>query len=179
MGVPPDLDRWLAKPGLHVAHRRRSRVTTDRLWEAAGSVRLADAALLGRLVGWRLPGTRPDLTFDELFRRPPFVVLEEGEAMLTCGMVGRIWTLRRDYPRLDDPEDFQRFAQRGTARVLFAHWAQNAGDGGSLLTTEVRVEAIGVQGRIGVRALRPLVNAFQGLIASEGMQAAVRAAERN
>ena len=174
----PDLDHWMADPGLRIFHQRHSRAPTERLWRSARAVQLADTALLGRLVSWRLPGTRPELTFDELFRRPPFLVLDQAQTMLVCGLVGRIWTLRRDYPRLQDAEQFLRFAQRGTARVVFAHWVEPGADGGSALITEVRVEAIGAQGRLGVRAVRPLVSAFHSLIGSEGMQAAVRRAER-
>ena len=50
------------------------------------------------------------------------MVLEEGEDGLVSGLVGRIWTLRRDYPQLSDAEEFQHWSQRGTARVLFANW---------------------------------------------------------
>jgi hypothetical protein len=160
-----------------VCHQRQSSASVERLWRSACAVQLSDTALLGRLVSWRLPGTRPELTFDELFRQPPFVVLEQAQTMLVCGLVGRIWTLRRDYPHLEDPEQFLRFAQRGTARVIFAHWVEPGAGGGSALLTEARVEAIGVQGRLGVKAIRPLVGAFQGLVASEGLQAAVRRAE--
>ncbi len=87
-------------------------------------MRLADAALLGRLVRWRIPGLRPDTSFDQLFRQPPFMVLEEGEMALVSGLVGRIWTLRRDYPQLRDPEEYLAWSRRGSARVLFAHWVE-------------------------------------------------------
>jgi hypothetical protein len=91
--------------------------------------------------------------------------------------VGRIWTLRRDYPVLETPDEFLRFSDRGSARVAFAHWVQSTPDG-SILSVEVRVQAIGAQGRLGVSAVRPLVRAFGGLVGSEGIGAAVRRAER-
>jgi hypothetical protein len=47
-----------------------------------------------------------------------------------------------------------------------------------VLLTEARVEPIGVQGRIGVAAVAPLVHSFGGLVGSEGLAAAVRRAER-
>ena len=40
------------------------------------------------------------------------------------GLCGRIWTLARDYPRLSGPEAFRDWDERGTVRVLFAHWAE-------------------------------------------------------
>jgi hypothetical protein len=177
--VKPDLDHWLADPAIRVAHRRESSAPAPRLWEAARSVRLADTSLLGRLVRLRIPGVPPDVSFDEMFRRPPFVVLEaDPDGSLVSGLVGRIWTLRRDYPELDDPEDFRRWSTGGTARVLFANWVEPAGAGRTALRSETRVEALGAQGRLGVAAVRPLVAAFQQLIGSEGIEAGVRLAER-
>jgi hypothetical protein len=174
-----NLDRWLPRPAIRVAHRRESSASTEQLWEAARSVRLADASLLGRLVRWRIPGTAPELSFDELFRNPPFIVLDgDHEGALISGLVGRIWTLRRDYPQLHDPEEFVRWSRGGTARVAFANWVEAAGEGRTALATEARVEGLGAQGRVGVRAVRPLVSAFHGLLGSDGLDAAVRRAER-
>ena len=132
----PDLDHWLPKPSMRVAYRRESDATPDRLWEASRQVRLNDARRLGRLVRWRIPGLAPDLTFDEMFRAPPFIVLDEAEdggRALVSGLVGRIWTLRRDYPRLTDPEEFRTWSTSGTARVLFANWIEDDGNGHAAL----------------------------------------------
>jgi hypothetical protein len=174
----PDLDRWLPDPAVRVTHRRESSAPPERLWDAARRVRLAETSLLGRLVRWRIPGTKADISFDELFRRAPFIVLQEDETALVSGLVGRIWTLRRDYPRLNDPEEFQSWSRRGTARVVFANWVEPADSGRTALASEARVQSFGSQGRIGVAAVRPLVSAFQHLIGSEGIEAAVRRAER-
>ena len=172
----PNLDHWLANPSIRVAHRRRSSVPPDRLWESARQVRLRDARLLGRLVRLRIPGLTSDLAFDHMFRAPPFMVLaEEPERMLVSGLVGRIWTLRRDYPALGDPEEFRAWSTPGTAKVVFANWIEAEP---TELCTEVRVEAIGAQGRIGVAAVRPLVGAFGPLIGSDGLDAAIRRAEQ-
>jgi hypothetical protein len=176
--VAPDLDIWLPEPALRVAHRGVSSAPAERLWEAARTVRLGDTALLGRLVRWRIPGTTADLRFDDLFRRPPFAVLHDGEAVLVSGIVGPIWTLRRDYVELAEPrEEFRHLRRRGTARVLFASWVEASPEGGSALYSEARVDPVGKQGRLGVAAVRPLVAAFHHLIGSEGIAAAVRLAE--
>jgi hypothetical protein len=173
----PDLDTWLAKPALHVVHRRESSASAAELWQAAREVRLSDTARLGRLVRWRIPGLARDPRYDELFRQAPFIVLEEGEHALVSGLVGRIWTLRRDYPQLGSPEDFAEWSKGGTARVVIANWAMERPGGGSELVAEARVESIGAQGRIGVAAVRPVVRAFQNLVGSDGVNAAVRRAE--
>jgi hypothetical protein len=172
----PDLDGWLAEPTIRVNHCRRSSADPTALWYAARSVRLRETALLGRLVQWRIPGTAAEVSFDELFRRAPFCVLEEGELALVSGVVGRIWTLRRDYPKLADPDEFRSFDTPGTARVIFAMWAAPDGEGGRL-SAEVRVAPVGAQGRFGIAAVRPLVAGFHALIGSDGLGAAVRRAE--
>jgi hypothetical protein len=175
--VRPDLDHWLPDASLRIRHRRESSASPERLWDAARSIRLADTSLLGRLVHWRIPGTSLDVSFDELFRSPPFIVLEDAGMALMSGIVGRIWTLRRDYPQLAEPEEFRDWSSRGTARVLFANWVEETDDGRAALTSESRVEPFGAQGRIGVRAVRPVVSAFHNLVGSDGIEAAVRVAE--
>jgi hypothetical protein len=175
----PDLDAWLAEPALRVAHCRLSTASPDALWAAARELRLAEAGLLGRLVRWRIPGLARDVGFDTLFREPPFTILEQGERALVSGLVGRIWTLRRDYPQLADPDEFRAWSRRGTARVVFGNWVQGSPDGGAELCSEARVQAFGVQGRVGLAAVRPLVGRFQPLVGSEGLRAAVRRAEQH
>jgi hypothetical protein len=173
-----DLDYWLPSPTVRVAHRRESTVAPDDLWRAASSVRLDDSALLGRLVRWRIPGLGAELSFHDMFRNHPFLVLEERrERVLLSGLVGRIWTLHRDYPQLSHPEHFREWSARGTARVLFANWVEPLRSGGSALHSETRVHAIGGQGRLGLATLRPVVRAFQQLIATDGIDEAVRRAE--
>jgi hypothetical protein len=177
---PPDLDRWLPDPSIRVAYRREASAPPDRLWEAARSVRLSDTRLLGRLVRWRIPGLPPDLAFDELFRSPPFLVLaEEEQRMLVSGLVGRIWTPRRDYPELGDPEEFRTWSTSGTARVVLATWIVTESAEQSAIHAEARVEPIGVQGRLGVAAVRGMVNAFGYLLGSDGIEIAARRAERS
>jgi hypothetical protein len=173
-----DLDQWLPSPTVRVAHRRESAVAPDGLWRAACSVRLDDSALLGRLVRWRISGLAAEISFNEMFRNDPFLVLvDRRERALVSGLVGRIWTLHRDYPQLSEPEQFRDWSTRGTARVLFANWVEPLTSGGSTLHSEVRVHAIGGQGRLGLATLRPVVRAFQQLIATDGIEEAVRRAE--
>ena len=175
--VRTELDDWLPSPSIRVAHRRASTASPAELWRAATALTLADSPVLGRLVRWRIPGLRGDLRFDEMFREPPFMVLAEHEQALVSGLVGRIWTLRRDYPRLQDPEEFRDWSEGGTARVVIATWCEDL-DGPGALASEARVQALGAQGQVGVAALRPLVRGFEQLIGTETLRAAVRRAER-
>lgn len=174
----PDLDRWLPDPAIKISHRRGSAADPEQLWKAASELRLADTRLLGRLIRWRIPGVRASTSFDELFRTAPFVVLAETDLSLVSGLVGKIWTLRRDYPSVD-AEAFQAWSQSGTAQVLFAHWAQPAQDGRADLHSEARVKAFGTQGRVGLASVRPMVRAFEQLIGSDALATAVRRAEQD
>ena len=99
---------------------------------------MSETHSLGRLVRWRIPDTRTDQTFGELLAAYPFCVLDEGEHWSISGLCGRIWTLHRDYPRLDGPEDFRAWSEPGTVRVLIANWVDRDGDG-STIHSEARV----------------------------------------
>jgi hypothetical protein len=173
----PDLDRWLPDPAIRVSHGRQSTASAEQLWKAAGELRLADTGLLGRLIRWRIPDLPADRSFDELFRSPPFTVLGEGEGSLVSGLVGRIWTLRRDYPSVD-PDGFCAWSRSGTAKVLYAHWVEPAEEGRSTLRSETRVQAFGAQGTIGLASVRPLIRGFEQLVGTDALAAAVRRAER-
>ena len=145
----------------------------------ARELRLRDTRLLGRLIRWRIPGVAADSSFEELFRSPPFAVLDEGERWLVSGLVGRIWTLRRDYPILEDPQDFRAWSRSGTAKVVYAHWVERTCGEGAALRSETRVQAFGAQGQLGLASVRPLIRAFEPLVGSDALATAARRAERH
>jgi hypothetical protein len=175
--VEAELDDWLPAPLIRVAHRREADVDAAALWRAAGSVTLADTRALGVLVRLRIPGLSPATRYDEMFRSPPFNPLRVGEGVLVCGLVGRIWTLRRDYPSLPNPAAFRRWRERGTVRVLFANWVEPLSEGRAALASETRVDAVDRIARIGLSTLSPLITGSHRLIATDGLAAAVRRAE--
>ena len=133
--------------------------------------------MLGRLIRWRIPGVPASATFEELFANPPFTVLQRTDQTLVVGLVGKIWTLRRDYPGID-PDGFLEWANSGTAKVVFANWVAPGDSGSAVLNSETRVKGYGPQGRVGLASLRPLVRAFEQLIGNDALAAAVRRAER-
>jgi hypothetical protein len=175
--VKPDLDTWLASPIVRVNHRREARVEPAALWAAAQTIQLADTRGLGRLVRLRIPGLSPGTVYDDMFRTPPFNVLYEDDGALVSGLVGRIWTLRRDYPELAEPDDFRHWSGRGTVRVMFANWVEPTGSGGAALVNETRVDAVDRGARLGLATLRPLITGSHSLIGREGLDIAVRRAE--
>jgi hypothetical protein len=133
--------------------------------------------LLGRLIRWRIPGTSADLSFDQLFRTYPFMVLEEDEGLLISGLCGRIWTLARDYPELAGPEAFRDWDRSGTVRALFAHWVERGEGDKAALVSEARVQPVDSRAERRLRVLWALVGPFEGLVGTEALKAAVRRAE--
>jgi hypothetical protein len=173
-----DLDAWLPEPAIRTRHRRAARATPDALWDAAGALRVDATGPLGRLVRWRIPGLPGAVTFRELFAAPPFTVLAEGERWSVSGLVGRIWTLRRDYPRVADADAFAGWSQAGTVRVLFAHWVEDAPDGsGATVLSEARVAPVDRGAALRLRALWTVVGPWERLIGGEALGRVVRAAE--
>jgi hypothetical protein len=175
--MPIDLDAWLPDPQIRTLHRRDARAPADELWHAAETVQVCDAPTLGRIVRWRIPGTPRDLPFRDVFRRYPFTVLEEGEHWSISGLCGKIWTLRRDYPRIESAEEFVSWDRPDTARVLFAHWVEENGAGATLVS-ESRIEPVDRRARLRTRALWTTLGRFERLIGGEAMRLAARRAER-
>jgi hypothetical protein len=169
------LDAWLPEPVVRTHNRRIARSAPDDLWRTANGLALSDTRTLGRLVRWRIPGLDGGLTYGELFRDYPFTVLDEGERHLLAGLCGRIWTLARDYPRLDGPDAFARWDEPGTVRVLFGHWVEDAPEG-SALVSEARVQPVDRTASLRLRALWKVIGPFEKLV---GAEAIARATERS
>lgn len=169
------LRAWLPDAQVVTHHRRTARAAPAELWRAARSVRLDDTGALGRLVRWRIPGTAGELPYADLFARPPFAVLDEGDGWSVSGLCGRIWTLARDYPELRDRDEFLQWSAPGTVRVGFAHWVQPAGDGAELCS-EARVQAVDRRAALRLRSLWLAVGPFERLIGAEPLALAARRA---
>lgn len=176
--LPLDLDAWLPRPQVRTRHCREARAAAPALWDAAAALRLDETGTLGHLVRWRIPGLRGDLTYRRMLAEPPFAVLAEGDDWSVSGLVGRIWTLRRDYGALDDAAAFLAWAQGGTVRVLFAHWVEPLGDGRSAIHSETRVAPIDRGAALRLRGLWAVVGPWERLIGGEALARAARRAER-
>jgi hypothetical protein len=169
------LNRWLPDASVRTVQQRTVEVAPDELWRAAATIRLGDTRRLGRMVRWRIPGLDGDLRYHEMFRAYPFVVLEESDCSLVSGLCGKIWTLARDYPVLEDAEAFAAWNEPGTVKVAFAHWTR-AVDGGAEIVSEARVEAVDVRARVRLKAIWTVLGPFAPLVASEPLALAARRA---
>jgi hypothetical protein len=171
------LDDWIARPAVRTRHQRSAAADPGALWAAAREVRLCDTRRLTRLVRWRIPGVSDGQTFTELFSNHPFTVLDEGDVWSVSGLCGRIWNTTRDYPRLSGPEAFREWDERGTVRVLFAHWTEAGEDGRSTLVSEARVDPVDSTARMRLRALWAVIGPFEPLVGAEPLAVAARRAE--
>lgn len=172
-----DLDAWLPAPDIRTRHRRDAAASPDALWAAARAVRLDETRTIGRLVRWRIPGLPSDQTFAGLLAQQPFAVLAEGERWSISGLCGRIWTLARDYPPIDDPAAFRDFDEPRSVRVLFAHQVLARDDGTSTIVSEARVAPTDRLAAARLRALWLVVGPFERLIGAEPLALAVARAE--
>ena len=117
----------------------RARLRATSCGSAAREVRLSETALLGRLRALADPGLEPDTSpTTRLFREPPFVVLEEGERCWSQGSWAGSGRCAGTTPGCARPRSSADGRERGTARVVFAHWAQDASPAGS---ARARLEA--------------------------------------
>ena len=123
------------------------------------------------------PGIRPETPFRGLFREYPFTVLAEGDGWSVSGLCGRIWTLKRDYPRLAGPDEFCAWEEPGTVRVVIANWVEGAASGDAALVSESRVKPVDRGASMRLRALWAVVGGLERLIGGEALRIAVRRAE--
>jgi len=172
-----DLDAWLPDPQVRGRHRRGARASPDELWEAAEHVTIGDAPTLGRAIRWRIPDIPADISFRQLLRSYPFTVLAEGERWSVSGLCGRLWTLRRDYPRLEAPEDFLHWREPGTVKVLLADWVEPEGDGQAAICNESRVSPVDRSAALRLRVLWTVVGRLERLVGGEALRIATRRAE--
>ena len=122
-------------------HAHRAPVAPERLWEAAQAVRVRDTRTLRPLIALRFGPYAPsaDTTFREVFRQPPFTLLEESRHSSVSGMAGRLWALGDVFARFEGPDDYAAFAEPGTAKVAVLNQVRPHGRTGSEIVSEARV----------------------------------------
>ena len=171
------LDRWLPDASIETHHRCEASCDLDTLWAAAMGVTIGESGLLGRLICWRIPGTRPEQSFHARFTSQPFLVLEEGDHYLLAGLCGDIWAPTPALARLSDPREFRGWNRPRTARVVFAHWVTPTRRGAAIVS-EVRVSPVDRTANLRLSGLRPMIGRCQGLIGRAPLRLASERAER-
>jgi hypothetical protein len=172
------LDAWLPDPHARTRHVRSSPAPPERLWAAAEAVRVRDTATLRPLIMLRFgrDTPSPDTTFRELFRRHPFVLLEDGERRSISGLAGHIWSPRGGLAHLDAPDEYRAWDKPGTARVAVLNTVGARPGGGSEIVTETRVRCVDRRALLRFRPYWAVVGPFSRFIRIDLLAAAVRRA---
>jgi hypothetical protein len=170
------LDRWLPDPAVQTHHCCEASCDLDTLWAAANEVTIGESGLLGRLICWRIPGTRLPQSFHDRFTSHPFLVLEQGDHHLVAGLCGDIWAPTPALAHLSGPDEFRSWSRPRTARVIFANWATTTRRGAAIVS-EVRVSPVDRTANLRLSGLRPLIGRCQGLIGDVPLRLAAERAE--
>lgn len=136
---------------------------------------MALRSLPGRLRGRRRPAREG--TILEGFLRGGFVSLAERPDELVVGGVGRFWQASGGV-RPVPAEEFAAFAEPGYAKTAFNMHARPAPDGGTVLTTETRIQGTDDHARRSFRRYWRVIGPGSAAIRRAWLRAIRRRAER-
>jgi hypothetical protein len=179
------LDEFLPDYDVNEVHSTRVAASPDAVMAAVRSLTAREVPLLVALMAVRrLPGAvmgrrhrRPSGTILEGFLRGGFVALAERPHELVVGAIGRFWLASAEVRRVSAAE-FEAFREPGYARAAFNMHAAPAPGGGTLLTTETRVQATDEHARRSFRRYWRVIYPGSAAIRRAWLRAIRRRAER-
>ena len=93
------------------------------------------------------------------------------------GLVGRFWNTDFGIVQLD-PQEFRGFSQDGYAKVASNFYFQPTPGGQTIISTETRVQCLGLAAKAGFRGYWTLIRPFSGFIRHEWLRVVRKEAER-
>lgn len=141
------LDEFLPNYHFNEIHSTRVSAAPDAVMAVVRSLTAREVPVLVALMALRsLPGrlrgrhrrARTGSILDQ-FLRGGFVILADRPDELVVGGVGRFWRPSGDVRRVS-ADDFGAFGEPGYAKTAFNLHAQAAAGGGTVLTTETRIQ---------------------------------------
>lgn len=180
------LDHFLPVHHFGERHQALAMAPPQRLYQAARDLDMGRSPLVGGLLLLReLPvrlamrdfqGQGLGRSFEQM-RAFGFIPLDDQPPReLVLGLVGRFWNLSPQIIRLP-PGEFRDFSQPGYAKVAANLLVEPLGPGLTRLSTETRVQCLGLEARAKFRAYWTLIRPFSGLIRREWLRLARQAAE--
>jgi hypothetical protein len=141
------LDEFLPDYDVNEIHSTRIAAPPDAVMAAVRSLTAREVPVLVALMAVRtlparLRGRRRrarEGTILEGFLRGGFVTLADRPHELVVGAVGRFWRASGDVRRVS-ADEFSPFREPGYAKAAFNMQAQPLAEGGTLLTTETRIQ---------------------------------------
>jgi hypothetical protein len=183
--VPVPLDEFLPDYDVNEVHSTRVAASPDAVMAAVRSLTACEVPLLVALMALRgLPARlmgrrrrRPSGTILEGFLRGGFVALAERPHELVVGAIGRFWLASAEVRHVSATE-FAAFREPGYARAVFNMHAEPAPGGGTLLTTETRIQATDEHARRSFRRYWRVIYPGSAAIRRAWLRAIRRRAER-
>jgi hypothetical protein len=180
------LDEFLPDYDVNEVHSTRVAAPPDAVMAALRSLTASEVPLLVGLMAVRsLPALlrgrrrrRPSGTILEGFVRGGFVALAERPHELVVGAVGRFWLASAEVRHVS-AADFAGFSEPGYAKAAFNMQAEAAPGGGTLLTTETRIQATDDHARRSFRRYWRVIYPGSAAIRRAWLRAIRRRAERS
>lgn len=177
------LDEFLPDYEVNEIHSTRVAAPPDAVMAAVRSLTAREVPVLVALMALRsvparLRGRRPrprEGTILEGFLRGGFVTLADRPDELVVGAVGRFWLPSAEVRRVS-ADEFAAFREPGYAKAAFNMHAQPS-PGGTLLTTETRIQATDDQARRSFRRYWRLIHPGSAAIRRAWLRAIRRRAE--
>jgi hypothetical protein len=179
------LDEFLPDYDANEIHSTRVAAPPDAVMAAVRSLTAREVPVLVGLMALRslparLRGRRRrarEGTIIEGFLRSGFVTLADRPHELVVGAVGRFWLARAEVRRVS-ADEFAALREPGYARAAFNMHAQPS-PGGTLLTTETRIQATDDHARRSFRRYWLVIHAGSAAIRRAWLRAIRRRAERS
>jgi hypothetical protein len=180
------LDEFLPDYEVNEIHSTRVAAPPDAVMAAARSLTAREVPVLvvlmavrrlPALVTGRRRGAREGPIL-EGFLRGGFVTLADRPHELVVGGVGRFWRASSEVRRVS-ADEFAAFREPGYAKTAFNMHAQPSPDGGTLLTTETRIQATDDQARRRFRRYWLVIHPGSAAIRRAWLRAIRRRAERS
>lgn len=177
------LDEFLPNYEVNEIHSTRVAASPDAVMAAVRSLSAREVPVLVGLTALRrlpalLRGGRPrppQGTIVEGFLRSGFVTLADRPDELVVGAVGRFWLASAEVRRVS-ADEFAGFGEPGYAKAAFNMHAQPS-PGGTLLTTETRIQATDDHARRSFRRYWLLIHPGSAAIRRAWLRAIRRRAE--
>ena len=176
------IDEYLPDYQFLAAYSIQIDAPIERVYPIVRKLDLGNAPLL-RVIFWLrsipgiLTGHNPLGPTLEVLERAGMTVLEEAPPQeLLMGFVGKIWTATGSIQKLS-PADFRSFSDPDFARVVWNFSLQPSQSGGTLLTTETRVQSLSAQSRKKLARYAFFIRPISGMTRKSALRAIKRQAE--
>lgn len=178
------LDEFLPDYDVNEIHSTRVAAPPDAVMATVRSLTAREVPVIVGLMALRslparLRGRRPrarEGPILEGFLRGGFVTLADRPHELVVGGVGRFWRASAEVRRVS-ADEFAAFREPGYAKTAFNMHAQPSPGGGTLLTTETRIQATDEQARRSFRRYWLVIHPGSAAIRRAWLRAIRRRAE--